>query len=230
MNATQTAIVEALTASNSYHSVAELVEMTGKGDTTIRTAIKVLLADGEIGVTIEDGKKLYTVIPEVPEDENGRPFGELVEDEDGAPLPNELQPADAQTPAEPVEVDVQPEAPQPQDEAVGAALDTAAAKPRKKYIRHETPQTRTTRINQITKAEIGVRKTSETPFPGIEEKWYAVCLTHNQAHGEEKLKDAHWFSSYPTFCTVCGPQLVGKVGRRRAHGTADMPAANETEE
>lgn len=199
MNATQTAIVEVLSETEGYLTVPELVELTAKGDTTVRTALKVLVEAGTVVKTVDGKKTGYMVQP---------------------------APVEAETAPEPAEPQPAPEAPQPQDEAVGAALDTAAAaaKPKKKYQRHATPQTRTTRTNQITKAQIGVRNLAESPDPRVTTKWYAICLTHNAVHGEDKLKDAHWFSTYPSFCPVCGPQLDGKEGRRRRHGVADKPA------
>jgi biotin operon repressor len=163
MNSTQTAVLDQLTP-ESGAMVAQLVDLLGKSETTIRKALKELAAQGE-----------------VVKKENGYWF--------------------------PV---VQPE---------------PAPVAKKKYRRHETPQTRTTRINQITGYKVGVRKTSETPFKGIDEKWYAVCFEHNTAGGEAKLLDAHWLSTYPTFCPECLPLLDGKIGRRRAHGLADAPEA-----
>ena len=69
MNATQTAIVEFLTASNSYHTVAEIVKAVGKGETTVRKAIKDLLEDATLSVDVIDGVKHYTNTPEVSDDE-----------------------------------------------------------------------------------------------------------------------------------------------------------------
>lgn len=93
-------------------------------------------------------------------------------------------------------------------------------KPRKKYTRHiGERRTETTRVNQITRHEVGVRKTEHEPHDGVDTKWYTICLEHNTVHGEDKLLDAHWYSTYPIFCRPCRPVVLPKVGRRRADVT-----------
>lgn len=162
MNATQTAVLEALTASNSYHTVAELVDMVGKSETTVRKAVKELLADGTLSVDTIDGKAHYTNTPEVAD----------------------------------------------QDES-----------PKRRYVRHDKPTTRTVRLNQITHSEVRVALTAEEPQVtknfGVSNKWVTICVTHNAATGSDKVLDAHYASTYPTFCPTCAPKLEGKVGRRR---------------
>jgi DNA-binding GntR family transcriptional regulator len=107
-----------------------------------------------------------------------------------------------------------------------AADEPTEAPAKKKYNRHQKPTTRTVRLNQITKSEVQVLRHGEldqlpksfdieaTEYAG--EKWLTVCLTDGQAAGFDLVLDAHYASSYPTFCTVCAPKLEGKVGRRRA--------------
>ena len=108
---------------------------------------------------------------------------------------------------------------------VAVVEEPAAEEPtaKKKYRRHAKPTTRTVRVNQITKTEVQVIRGDEDP-KGVDldeteydgSKWATVCITHKQAAGFDLVLDAHYASSYPTFCTECAPKLEGKVGRRRA--------------
>jgi len=111
-----------------------------------------------------------------------------------------------------------------EDGAWVAVVEEPAAEtaPKKRYQRHAKPTTRTVRVNQITKTEVQVIRGDEdakgvdledTDYDGS--KWATVCITHKQAAGFDLVLDAHFASSYPTFCTECAPKLEGKVGRRR---------------
>lgn len=167
-------------------TVAELAEQVGMNETTIRKYVK---ANSSFFIAGE-GRGRYNYGPNVVDAD--REPGDLVEDED--------QPEDAQI--------AEPEI---------AVTDTPA---KKKYIRHiGENRTQTTRLNQITKAEIGVRRTADHPdiaaTHGIENKWFAICITHGNAISTNRVVDAHWFSSYPDFCPTCRPLLEGKIGRRR---------------
>jgi hypothetical protein len=208
MNATQTLIMDYLTASNSYHTVKEIQAGIGKGETTIRENLKVLLADGDVS---KDGK-LYTNTPIVPE---------AVEPEvTEVPKPEPVH-ASVEAIEEAIAAGEAAEAVVPQDEAVGAALDAAEAPAKKVYKRHATPTTRTVRINQITKSEVKVVRADEMDLEDADSKWYTLCLTHDHMEGSDLVLDAHFKSTYPEFCPPCnevlnpadGPSLVG---RRRA--------------
>lgn len=91
--------------------------------------------------------------------------------------------------------------------------------PKRRYVRHDKPTTRTVRLNQITHSEVRVALTAEEPQVtknfGVSNKWVTICVTHNAATGSDKVLDAHYASTYPTFCPTCAPKLEGKVGRRR---------------
>lgn len=91
--------------------------------------------------------------------------------------------------------------------------------PRRRYRRHDTPTTRTTRTNQITKCEVAVLRSDEdeklAKEHGIDTKWMTVCHTHNHAHGEDRVLDAHWYSSYPLFCAEVTALVAPAVSRRR---------------
>lgn len=104
--------------------------------------------------------------------------------------------------------------------------------PKRQYRRHDVPTTRTTRVNQITKTEVAVRRTDENKKEadkfGITDKYYTICITDGTAQGSERVTDAHFLSTYPTFCTTCAPKLEGKIGRRRK-STDKIPAGVEIE-
>lgn len=101
--------------------------------------------------------------------------------------------------------------------------------PKRRYQRHDTPTTRTTRTNQITKCEVAVVRTDEDEATaekhGIKTKWMTVCHTHNHAVGSDKVLDAHWFSSYPLFCKETRKLVQAAVGRRRKDKTNTPEAA-----
>lgn len=103
----------------------------------------------------------------------------------------------------------------PQDEAVGAALDAIEPPAKKVYRRHATPTTRTIRINQITGYEVQVLRGDEYLPENPPAKWVTICLEHDTIGESDLVLDAHFLSTYPTFCPSCAPKLEGKVGRRR---------------
>lgn len=206
MNATQTLILDKLAASNSYHTVKEIQEMTGKGETTIRENLKVLLANGDVS---KDGK-LYTNTPIVPEApamdadvETGREF----DNDHAAEMAAAAEDEATRTAEDGVEIAIidgmRVEGPAPEAPA------------KKKYRRHEIPTTRTVRINQITKSEVKVASAAEMDVEEPEGKWATLCLTHDAIVWNDLVLDAHFASTYPEFCPTCAPLLVGKVGRRR---------------
>jgi biotin operon repressor len=207
MNATQTAILEALTASNSYHSVKELQSMIGKGETAVRDGLKALIADDHVGVLVEDGKKLYTNIPIVPEDDEPATVEEAIV-ESFATDENEVADELDRLGVEVKNVEGM--------RVEGPAPEATEAPAKKKYRRHDIPLTRTVRINQITKAEVQVASADEIDVENPEGKWVTLCLTHDSMDWSDLVLDAHFKSTYPEFCPGCAPLLVGKVGRRRA--------------
>lgn len=195
MNATQTAILDTLTVSSSYHTVAELTDMVGKSETTVRKALKELAEQNLVGqVDVDgDGVKRWTVIPTVTVAEETTNEQAVVDSTDGEPAADSKPSEDAE----------------PEDKPA----------PRK-YQRHETPTTRTVRTNQITGAEVQVLRAGETSKSGAvmgqSHKWFAVCITHNDLGGFDKVLDAHFASSYPTFCPTCASKMTPEqIGRRR---------------
>lgn len=88
--------------------------------------------------------------------------------------------------------------------------------------RHTTPTTRTVRTNQLTGAKVQVIRADEVdenlPMASMigNGKWVTICHTHNEAQTFSRVLDAHYASSYPTFCPECSKNIPAEaVGRRR---------------
>lgn len=212
MNATETAVHKTVASRREGFTVNEIGAAIGKSETTVRKALKNL---GDVVRDETTGNYRLTVITcDYPNSHPGYPCNHAVfvdDTEDEPVVDTEQLPVEAHeevTEAEVVE-DQPAEAPAP-----------------KKYTRHQTPTTRTVRTNQITGAEVQVIKQGELPrdhFPfTLSDKWGTVCLTHQQVAGFPKVLDAHYASSYPTFCPKCATKIPAEaIGRRRRGTTAN---------
>jgi biotin operon repressor len=200
MNATQTALLETLAVDP--FTVNDLVAQLEKSETTIRKNLKELEAEGKVR---KDTGHWFLII----ETEQHASIEEL----EAA-----IAAGEAATSSESPKSDAVEDSTNDESETAGEPAAT------RKYQRHQTPTTRTVRTNQITGARLQVLKNGETAEDGtaykVSTKWMTVCLDHMTIGEFARVLDAHFASTYPTFCPTCSSKMTeDQIGRRRAART-----------
>lgn len=223
MNATETAVLETVASRPEGFTVNEIGAAIGKSETTVRKALKNLgdvVKDETTGnyrlIVINFSEPTVETEPitcDYPNSHPGYPCNHavFVDDTEDEPVIDTEQLTAEVTSGE---------------KTITEAYEEIKEAVVRKYQRHATPTTRTVRKNQITGAEVQVLKNGETDRDGNEikvgTKWATRCLTHGATGQFDKVLDAHYASSYPTFCPECATKIPAEaIGRRRRGTTAN---------
>ena len=186
MNATQTAILTAITDTAS-HDVKTIVNEIGKSETTVRKGLNELEAAGEV---YRDGSCWYAVVNPVDTANDNEAYTKLMDE-------TETEIADDESNDDDVNVYV-------------TKKYTRHETPTTRTVR--TNQITGAEVQVVKNGETD-RDGNEI---SITNKWATVCLTHRAIGQFSRVLDAHFASSYPEFCPTCKDAMpIETIGRRR---------------